>query len=50
MGAYGHPAARDLTPNIDRLAATGALIEHGATPTPTTGPAHASLFTGLHPW
>ena len=47
VGAYGGPVA---TPALDALAAEGALIEHAVTPTPTTGPAHASLFTGLHPW
>lgn len=47
VGGYGNLG---LTPNIDRLAARGTLIEHAVTPTPTTGPAHASMFTGQHPW
>jgi arylsulfatase A-like enzyme len=47
VGAYHGP---DPTPALDRLAAEGVLVEQAYTPTPTTGPAHASLFTGLHPW
>ncbi len=47
VGGYGNLG---LTPNIDALAARGVRIEHMSTPTPTTGPAHASLFTGHHPW
>ncbi len=38
-----------ITPNIDRLADSGALFEQVATVAPTTLPAHASLFTGLTP-
>jgi choline-sulfatase len=38
------------TPTLDRLAETGVVIEGACTPTPSTGPAHASLMTGLHPW
>ncbi len=47
VGAYGAPLA---TPALDALAEQGVLLEDAFTPTPTTGPAHASLFTGLHPW
>jgi len=47
VGAYGGPVA---TPAIDALAAEGALIEGAFTPIPSTGPAHASLMTGLYPW
>jgi len=47
VGAYGGPVA---TPAIDALAAEGALVERAFTPIPSTGPAHASLMTGLHPW
>lgn len=47
VGVYGGPVA---TPEMDRLARDGIWIERAFTPTPTTGPAHASLFTGLHPW
>jgi arylsulfatase A-like enzyme len=47
VGAYGAPFA---TPTLDRLAEEGVLVEQAVTPTPSTGPAHASLMTGLHPW
>ena len=47
VGAYGGPVA---TPNIDRLAREGALLEQACSPMGSTGPAHASLLTGLHPW
>jgi arylsulfatase A-like enzyme len=47
VGAYG---ATVPTPAIDRLAAEGVLVEEARTPTPTTAPAHASLFTGRYPW
>ena len=32
------------------MAAEGALVERAFTPIPSTGPAHASLMTGLYPW
>jgi arylsulfatase A-like enzyme len=47
VGAYGGPVP---TPALDGLAADGALVEWAFTPIPATGPAHASLMTGLHPW
>ncbi len=47
VGAYGGPIP---TPAIDGVANAGALLLDAFTPTPSTGPAHASLFTGLHPW
>ena len=47
VGAYGGPVA---TPAIDALAREGVLLSDACTPTPSTGPAHASLLTGLHPW
>jgi arylsulfatase A-like enzyme len=47
VGAYGGPVA---TPAIDALAAEGVLVERAYTPIPSTGPAHVSLMTGLHPW
>src|SRR5262245_35687713 len=47
VGAYGAPFA---TPNLDALARDGVLIEQACSPTPSTGPAHASLLTGLYPW
>jgi arylsulfatase A-like enzyme len=47
VAAYGGPVP---TPAIDRLAAEGVLLEQACTPITSTGPAHASLMTGLHPW
>jgi len=38
------------TPAFETLAREGVLVEQAYTPTPTTAPAHVSLFTGLHPW
>jgi arylsulfatase A-like enzyme len=46
VGAYGgHP----VTPNLDALAAEGALFEVAYAPMGTTCPSHATLFTSRHP-
>ena len=45
--AYGGPVP---TPSLDRLASQGVLLETAYSPTPSTGPAHVSLLTGLHVW
>jgi len=37
------------TPNLDRVAEHGAIIERAWTPIPLTTPAHASILTGLYP-
>lgn len=42
---YQHPT----TPFIDGLAREGVLFEAAYTPTPTTAPSHASLFTASYP-
>ena len=47
VGVYGGPVP---TPAIDRLAHEGVQLRGFCTPLPSTGPAHLSLFTGLHPW
>jgi membrane-anchored protein YejM (alkaline phosphatase superfamily) len=47
LGAYGGPPG--LTPNLDRLAASGVVFERGYCPMPLTGPSHAALLTGLTP-
>lgn len=47
VGVYGGPRA---TPAIDALAEQAVLFTEACTPTPSTGPAHASLFTGRYPW
>ncbi len=45
--AYGHD--RPTTPRLARLAAEGLRFDDAFAPTSTTGPSHASLFTGLFP-
>jgi arylsulfatase A-like enzyme len=45
LGAYGY--ARDTSPNLDRLAAEGALFEAALSSSSWTLPTHASMFTGL---
>ena len=47
LGCYGGTRAR--TPNLDALAGGGARFEQAISSTPYTGPAHASLLTGLYP-
>jgi len=47
LAAYGGTVE---TPTFDRIAREGALVERAITPVPSTGPAHASLLTGRHPW
>jgi arylsulfatase A-like enzyme len=39
-----------LTPTLDKLAARSLVHDNAFTTMPTTMPAHASLFTGLHPF
>ncbi len=46
-GPYGNREV--CTPNLDRLAATGVVMENAFTPTPVCSPARASLLTGLTP-
>ena len=41
--------ARDTTPHLAALAADGASFRTAYAPTSTTGPSHASLFTGQTP-
>ncbi len=47
MGAYGNAEVK--TPNLDRLAAEGALFLNAFTMTPVCSPSRASLFTGKVP-
>lgn len=46
LGCYGDRFAR--TPNLDALAARGAIFTDAYTPSPICVPARASLHTGLH--
>ena len=48
LGAYGYAEAQ--SPHIDRLAAEGATFLEALSPMPETGPAHASILSGLYPW
>jgi arylsulfatase A-like enzyme len=47
LSVYGYP--RETTPNLERLADGGVRFALAYAPAPTTGPSHATLFTGLHP-
>jgi arylsulfatase A-like enzyme len=47
LSVYGFP--HPTTPHLEALAARGAVFSHAYSPTPMTGPAHASLFTSLYP-
>ena len=50
VGAYGAAApGPSPTPHLDAFAARGRVFEGALTTMPTTSPAHASIFTGLHP-
>jgi len=44
---YGY--AKPTTPHLDRLAREGVVFEAAYAPMATTGPSHASMFTGLPP-
>jgi arylsulfatase A-like enzyme len=48
LGAYGYE--RDISPNIDDLAADSLLLESFYSPLPLTAPAHSALLTGRDPW
>jgi arylsulfatase A-like enzyme len=47
VGIYSE--GESLSPNIDRLAESGIAYTNAVTPIPETAPAHATMFTGLHP-
>jgi membrane-anchored protein YejM (alkaline phosphatase superfamily) len=47
LGLYG--GAPELSPQLDALGARGLVHDAAYTTMPTTGPAHLSIFTGLHP-
>ena len=43
----GHPQA--LTPNLDRLAASGVLFTNAHCPAPACNPSRSAIFTGISP-
>jgi hypothetical protein len=47
LSCYGSSFVR--TPNLDALAARGALFEQAATATPLTLPSHCTILTGMYP-
>jgi arylsulfatase A-like enzyme len=47
VGAYGYPLP--VTPNLDRFAAEGTLMEHATALANWTTPSHATMLTGLYP-
>lgn len=47
LSLYGYPLT--TSPNLDRFAGRALVFENARTVVPLTGPAHASLFTGLYP-
>jgi arylsulfatase A-like enzyme len=47
LSLYGHP--RPTTPNLERIAANGAVFQNAFSTSTWTLPSHASMFTGLPP-
>ncbi|MDG2125920.1 MAG: sulfatase-like hydrolase/transferase [Verrucomicrobiales bacterium] len=43
----GHPQA--ITPNLDRLAASGVLFDNAHCPAPACNPSRTAIFTGISP-
>lgn len=49
MGCMGHPALKNATPNLDRLASEGVLFRNAYTNCPVCNPSRASMWTGKYP-
>lgn len=47
LPAYGYDRVK--TPNLDRMAASGAVFDQTSTVVPLTLPSHSSMFTGTFP-
>ena len=48
LGALGHPALRNATPNIDRIAASGTLFENTYCSHPICCPSRANMWSGRY--
>ena len=48
LGCYGY--TRDVSPHLDRFAASATRYANAVSSSPWTLPSHASLFTGMDPW
>ena len=48
LGALGHPALRNATPNIDRIAGSGALFENAYCSHPICCPSRANMWSGRY--
>ncbi|MEE2752718.1 MAG: sulfatase-like hydrolase/transferase [Candidatus Latescibacterota bacterium] len=49
MGCMGHPALKNATPNMDRIAREGVLYRNAYTNCPVCNPSRASMWTGKYP-
>ena len=49
MGCMGHPALKNATPNLDRIANEGVLFRNAYTNCPVCNPSRASMWTGKYP-
>jgi arylsulfatase A-like enzyme len=47
LSCYGYD--RQTSPNIDKIAQQGTLLEQAFSPLPMTQPAFTTIFTSLHP-
>ena len=48
LGCAGHPALRHATPNIDRLAESGAYFENAYCSHPICCPSRANMWSGRY--
>ncbi|MFW6413813.1 MAG: sulfatase [Verrucomicrobiota bacterium] len=48
LGSLGHPALRNATPHIDRIAEEGTIFENAYTSHPICCPARANLWSGRY--
>ncbi|MDA0709758.1 MAG: sulfatase-like hydrolase/transferase [bacterium] len=49
MGCMGHPALKNATPHLDRLAEEGVLFTNAYTNCPVCNPSRASMWSGKYP-